>query len=99
LLEKFKSQGLKRQERVNKMYDLIESKSTKLTTPPKTEYASIVMASDGFFPFSDNIHHANEYNVSHIIQPGGSTADKEIDAVCEKYNITHIKTGRRLFYH
>jgi phosphoribosylaminoimidazolecarboxamide formyltransferase/IMP cyclohydrolase len=101
LLHLLKSQGLKRQQRINKMYDLIESQDHSLKVPADNldNKDSIVLASDGFFPFPDNIHQAHKYNITHIVQPGGSTADDEIDKVCEQYKIKHIKTGKRLFYH
>lgn len=58
-----------------------------------------MLASDGFFPFRDNIDISSKYNIKHIIQPGGSMADSEIIDVCNQYNINMIFTGSRLFYH
>ena len=37
-----------------------------------------VLASDGFFPFKDNIDIAAKADISAIIQPGGSIQDKEV---------------------
>ncbi|NQZ57846.1 MAG: WecB/TagA/CpsF family glycosyltransferase, partial [Lentisphaeraceae bacterium] len=37
-----------------------------------------LLASDAFFPFSDNIDIANEYGIKKIIQPGGSKKDQEV---------------------
>ena len=57
------------------------------------------LASDGFFPFRDNIDISSRYNVKYIIQPGGSIADPEIIDVCNQYGITMVFSGTRLFYH
>ena len=57
------------------------------------------LASDGFFPFRDNIDISSRYNVKYIIQPGGSIADPEIIDVCNIYGITMVFSGARLFYH
>jgi phosphoribosylaminoimidazolecarboxamide formyltransferase/IMP cyclohydrolase len=76
---------------------LIEKQPETLKKPVKT--GSLTLASDGFFPFSDNIKKAHMFGVTHIVQPGGSTADPVVDKACKKYGITHVKTGRRLFYH
>ena len=57
------------------------------------------LASDGFFPFRDNIDISSRYNVKYIIQPGGSIADPEIINVCNIYGITMVFSGARLFYH
>ena len=57
------------------------------------------LASDGFFPFRDNIDISSKYNVKYIIQPGGSMADPEIISVCNEYGITMVFSGARLFYH
>ena len=57
------------------------------------------LASDGFFPFRDNIDISSRYNVKYIIQPGGSIADPEIINVCNEYGITMVFSGARLFYH
>ena len=57
------------------------------------------LASDGFFPFRDNIDMAAKYHVKHIIQPGGSNADDVIIDTCNKYGIKMIFSNNRLFFH
>lgn len=61
----------------------------------------IVLASDAFFPFKDNIDIASTFGIKYIIQPGGSVADKTIVKTCEEYNIEMHMTGRemRMFLH
>ena len=38
----------------------------------KDKCMNAVLASDGFFPFSDTVNIANEFGIKSIIQPGGS---------------------------
>ena len=63
------------------------------------EEAKLVLASDGFLPFEDNIEECMKYNIKYIIQPGGSIKDKDILNMCILNNIKMIKTGHRLFLH
>jgi phosphoribosylaminoimidazolecarboxamide formyltransferase / IMP cyclohydrolase len=92
---------LKRQEKVNLLYDHLEegvacdrySQYSNLTKYP------IVMASDGFFPFIDNIKRADIYGVKYVIHPGGSIRDEDIKTKCEELGIGLTITGTRMFYH
>ena len=63
------------------------------------ETIGAVMASDGFFPFSDSIEMASENGVECIIQPGGSIKDQEVIDEANKKNIAMIFTGMRHFRH
>jgi phosphoribosylaminoimidazolecarboxamide formyltransferase/IMP cyclohydrolase len=63
------------------------------------EHSDVVMASDAFFPFRDNIDVCQRYGVKYILQPGGSVNDAEIEKACHDYNITLVNTGIRLFTH
>ena len=65
----------------------------------KLEYPDMIMASDAFFPFKDNIEVAKEFGVKYITQPGGSIRDKEVIDECNKHNILMLNTGIRLFTH
>jgi len=40
------------------------------------------LASDGFFPFADNIDHAAQAGIAAIAQPGGSMRDGRGDRAC-----------------
>ena len=57
------------------------------------------LASDAFFPKPDAISWAHKAGVKAIIQPGGSIADQEIIASCDKYKIAMVTTGIRHFKH
>lgn len=58
-----------------------------------------VLASDGFFPFSDVVEEAAKFGISAIIQPGGSIKDNESIEMCNKFGISMVFTGIRHFKH
>lgn len=58
-----------------------------------------VLASDAFFPATDNIDACKEAGIRLIVQPGGSIKDKEVIEACEKAGITMLFTGQRCFKH
>ena len=99
VLEEWKKQGIKRQARVNKMFDMIEQWPDDHDPLERNPNDVIALASDGFFPFPDNIERAAQYGVTKILQPGGSTADSEIEKACAEHGIEQFHTGRRVFYH
>ncbi len=59
----------------------------------------VVMGSDAFFPFGDNIERAHKSGVEAIVQPGGSIRDDEVIATCDKYQMVMAMNGLRLFHH
>ena len=58
-----------------------------------------VMASDAFFPFTDNVEKANKLGISSIIQPGGSKNDKEVISKVNELGMSMVFTGKRHFRH
>lgn len=59
----------------------------------------VVLGSDAFFPFGDNIERAHRSGVKYIAQPGGSIRDDNVIETCNKYGIAMAFTGIRLFHH
>jgi phosphoribosylaminoimidazolecarboxamide formyltransferase/IMP cyclohydrolase len=59
----------------------------------------LVLASDGFFPFPDNIEVAAEIGVDAIASPGGSKRDEEVLEAANDHDIGMIFTHTRAFYH
>jgi phosphoribosylaminoimidazolecarboxamide formyltransferase/IMP cyclohydrolase len=59
----------------------------------------VVLGSDAFFPFGDNVERAHRSGVKYIAQPGGSIRDDNVIETCNKYNIAMCFTGIRLFHH
>ena len=75
--------------------NIAKSKAVKY----KINLKGSVMASEAFFPFRDNIDLAKKIGVSSIIQPGGSIKDLEIISITDKYNISMVFSGTRVFKH
>jgi len=61
--------------------------------------AGSVLASDGFFPFADNIELAAGGGVTAIIQPGGSVRDAEVVEAANRHGMAMVMTSRRQFRH
>lgn len=59
----------------------------------------VVLGSDAFFPFSDNIERAKKSGVKYIAQPGGSVRDDLVIECADKYGMAMVFTGIRLFHH
>jgi phosphoribosylaminoimidazolecarboxamide formyltransferase/IMP cyclohydrolase len=59
----------------------------------------VVLASDGYIPFRDNIDQAARHGVRFIADPGGSTRNHEVETACAEHNIVLTTTGVRLFLH
>jgi phosphoribosylaminoimidazolecarboxamide formyltransferase/IMP cyclohydrolase len=57
------------------------------------------LASDGFFPFADNIEHAAAAGIGAIVQPGGSMRDGEVIAACDRLGVAMAFTDIRAFRH
>jgi phosphoribosylaminoimidazolecarboxamide formyltransferase / IMP cyclohydrolase len=63
------------------------------------DLAGSVLASDGFFPFADNIDHAADAGIVACVQPGGSMRDAEVIAACDARGIAMMFTDQRTFRH
>ncbi len=63
------------------------------------ELPNSCLLSDGFFPQKDNIELAHQYGIKYIATPMGSIRDNEIIETANKYGMTIINTGIRLFHH
>jgi phosphoribosylaminoimidazolecarboxamide formyltransferase/IMP cyclohydrolase len=58
-----------------------------------------VCASDGFFPFKDNIELLGRAGVQAVIQPGGSVSDRDVVAAADDYGMSMGMTHVRAFKH
>lgn len=58
-----------------------------------------VLASDAFFPATDNIEAAAAAGIKVILQPGGSIKDPDVIAACNAAGICMLFTGQRCFRH
>ena len=60
---------------------------------------NVSLASDAFFPFSDNIERAKKSGVRYIAEPGGSIRDDAVIECADRYGMVIAFTGMRLFHH
>jgi phosphoribosylaminoimidazolecarboxamide formyltransferase/IMP cyclohydrolase len=58
-----------------------------------------VVASDGFFPFRDNVDAIAKTGATAIIQPGGSVKDEEVVKAADELGLAMVFTGKRHFKH
>lgn len=63
------------------------------------QFASVVLASDAFFPFDDSAVTAHSWGIRYLVQPGGSIRDDEVVATCDKLGMAMALTGMRHFTH
>ena len=88
---------------VDNWKDYFETKPERFTPDEKKAYLASVkgasLASDGFFPFRDNIDRAAKSGVLYVAEPGGSSRDEDIIASADEHGMTLIFTGFRLFHH
>jgi phosphoribosylaminoimidazolecarboxamide formyltransferase/IMP cyclohydrolase len=61
--------------------------------------AGSVMASDAFFPFPDGLEVAASFGITAIVQPGGSTRDRQVIDAANAAGMAMIFTGVRHFRH
>ncbi len=59
----------------------------------------VVLGSDAFFPFSDNIDRAAKSGVKYVVQPGGSVRDDIVIDAADDYGMVMVCNGVRLFHH
>lgn len=62
-------------------------------------FTGVSLSSDAFIPFRDNLDRASKSGVRYVAQTGGSIADKGVIAAANKYGMTMVFTGLRLFHH
>lgn len=79
------------------------SKPEAFTAEEKAEWlkenSDVVLGSDAFFPFGDNVERAAKSGVKYIVQPGGSIRDDNVIEACNKHGIAMCFTDVRLFHH
>jgi len=91
--------GMSKQEKITFMYDYARNLSVADNAIYRNSMKDVVMSSDGFLPFADNIEEACKYGVTHVVNPGGSNGDDGVTSACDKYNMVMFHTGKRLFFH
>ncbi|KAF9160440.1 Bifunctional purine biosynthesis protein ade10, partial [Mortierella sp. AD010] len=59
----------------------------------------VVVSSDAFFPFTDNVQRAHQTGVKYIAAPSGSIMDEQVIATADSHNMVLAHTSLRLFHH
>ena len=62
-------------------------------------FDGLVMSSDAFIPFRDNIDRAAQCGVKHVAHAGGSIRDESVRTAAAELGVTVIETGVRCFLH
>ena len=91
--------GAGQPNRVNSTNLALKRALANVEAEGQKELGDVILFSDAFFPFPDNVEIANEYNIKTIVQPGGSIRDKSVIEKCNECNICMILTGARHFKH
>ncbi|KAF9359448.1 Bifunctional purine biosynthesis protein ade10, partial [Mortierella sp. AD094] len=63
------------------------------------ELTDVVVSSDAFFPFTDNIQRAHKTGVKYIAAPSGSIQDDLVIATADSHDMILAHTSLRLFHH
>ncbi|KAI9470482.1 MAG: phosphoribosylaminoimidazolecarboxamide formyltransferase/IMP cyclohydrolase [Benjaminiella poitrasii] len=64
-----------------------------------TQLKDVVVSSDAFFPFSDNIYRAYRSGVKYIAAPSGSVQDQVVIDAANSNEMVFAHTNLRLFHH
>ncbi len=59
----------------------------------------IVLSSDAFIPFRDNLDRASRSNVQYVLQAGGAVRDDLVIAAADQYGMVMAHSGMRWFLH
>ena len=88
---------------VDSWQDYFSEKPQRMTREEKAELIAsvhgIALASDAFFPFSDNIDRAARSGVDAIAQPGGSVRDDLVIGRADESGMVMCFSSVRLFHH
>jgi phosphoribosylaminoimidazolecarboxamide formyltransferase / IMP cyclohydrolase len=91
--------GAGQANRLNSIHLALEKTTAGLLVDGKNSMDDVILFSDAFFPFEDNVELANKYGIKVIVQPGGSIRDKQVIEKCNQLGISMIFTGTRHFKH
>ncbi|KAG9246663.1 cytidine deaminase-like protein [Calycina marina] len=64
-----------------------------------SKLSEVVVSSDAFFPFIDNVYRAGRSGVKYMAAPTGSQNDQFVFDTAEKLGITFVEQSIRLFHH
>ena len=83
--------------------DALESQADPITGDERRDWIAsfegVVLSSDAFIPFRDNLDRAARSGVGYIAQAGGSARDTDVIAAADQHGMVMSMTGLRLFLH
>lgn len=79
--------------------DVPETLSAEERAAHLASLTDVSLASDAFFPFTDNVYRAAQSGVKYLAAPGGSVQDEAVAAACVDLGITLCQLPLRLFHH
>lgn len=87
----------------NIMLSSLEETPIPLTKEEKSDwisnYKNIVLSSDAFIPFRDNIDRAQKSGIKYILQTGGAIREQDVIDAADQYGMLMINSGIRWFLH
>lgn len=84
----------------NSLFDVVPEPFTDLEKKQWIKgLQGVVLASDAFFPFKDNVERAKRSGVAVIGAPGGSVNDEIVFQAAREAGISFVQTPYRLFHH
>ena len=85
------------------LVDVLGYEPTPLSTEERRRwferFEGLVMSSDAFIPFRDNIDRAAQIGVKYVAHAGGSVRDESVRAAAADVGVTVLETGLRAFLH
>jgi phosphoribosylaminoimidazolecarboxamide formyltransferase/IMP cyclohydrolase len=91
--------GAGQPNRLNSIRLALEKTVVNLNNEGNNSMNDVILFSDAFFPFEDNVELSNQFGIKIIVQPGGSIRDKNVIEKCNQLGISMIFTGIRHFRH
>ena len=91
--------GAGQPNRLNSIRLALDKTVANLKAEGKNSMDDVILFSDAFLPFEDNVELTNQYGIKVIVQPGGSIRDRQIIEKCDQLGISMIFTGTRHFKH
>ena len=91
--------GAGQPNRLNSILLALEKTASNLHAEGIENMDNVILFSDAFLPFEDNVELTNRYGIKIIVQPGGSIRDKQVIDKCNELGISMMFTGVRHFKH
>ena len=91
--------GPEKEEYESKFAELPEPLSAEERQQWLAKNTGVALASDAFFPFSDNVYRAVRSGASYISAPFGSVQDKAVLAAANSFDLVYVENNIRLFHH